>query len=96
MNDELRELLELMRSKGFDGERLAGTIMILFQDNTLSFEEFKELENEIGYNVYVSIEPNDGEDEEDEDGKVCIDSGDATLTICGSQEQNNDSAKNTK
>lgn len=96
MNDELKEVLEFMRNRGFDGERLAGAIMILFKDNMLSFEEFKELENEIGYNIYVTIEPNYGEDEEDDDNAVCFDFGNTTMTICGHQEQNNDSAENTK
>ncbi len=96
MNDELKEVLEFMRNRGFDGERLAGAIMILFKDNMLSFEELKELENEIGYNIYVTIEPNYGEDEEDDDNAVCFDFGNTTMTICGHQEQNNDSAKNTK
>lgn len=105
MNDDLMRILNDLQKRGFYGNRLANALVVLFSEDMLTFEEFKELENEIGYNIVISIEPNYGDEEEcedendeheecnDGDNSVCLDYGDVTMRIAGQNDKYTDTTK---
>lgn len=107
MNDDLMKILNDLQKRGFYGNRLANALVVLLSEDMLTFEEFKELENEIGYNIVISIEPNYGDEEEckenedhDEqeecnegDNSVSLDYGDVTMRIAGQNDKDIDTTK---